>query len=273
MIAFQTFVLFLGIMLAALGIHPGSASRAVPAEASDLASACADIGTGSLAFRFPVRDGVTGNDHGVRIRWGNDEHSWFRGRYDDADRMQAGPAWIVLRLDRGAIAEVSVTVGPDGPRLPSDCTDLGLLEPGPAAAFSLAMVPAVPAEVAEDLLLGGIIARGAEVADPLLALARDGSLDPEVRGDTVMWLAMLAGEKVAGQLADIAGDRREDLEVREHAVFALSQLPGDGGRKPLLEIARNSTEPRLQRVALFALTEYESDPEVLALLENILTGD
>lgn len=273
MIAFQTFVLFLGIMLAALGIHPGSASRTVPAGPSDLASACAEIGSGSLAFRFPVRDGVTGNDHGVRIRWGGDQHSWFRGWYEDSDRMQEGPAWIVLQLDRGAIVEVSVTVGPDGPRLPSDCADLGLLDPGPAAAFCLGMIPAVPVEVAENLLLGGVIARGAEVTDPLLAIARDRSLDPEVRGETVMWLAMLAGEKVAGQLADMAGDRREDLEVREHAVFALSQLPGDRGRKPLLEIARDRTEPRLQRVALHALTEFQDDPEVLVLLEDILTGD
>ncbi|MGD9546452.1 MAG: HEAT repeat domain-containing protein [Candidatus Krumholzibacteriia bacterium] len=276
MIAFQTFVLYLGLMLAVMGFRQGTsadASDSPVATVSDLVKVCADVGSGSLAFHFPVRDGVTGNGRGVRIRWNDQNHSWFRGWYDDSDPMEDGPGWMALQLEAGSITEASVVVGRDGPRLPPGTVDLGALDPGPVAAFCLEMIPGTAAEVAEDLLLAGIIARGADVAGPLLALARNGSIDAEVRCETTMWLAALAGEKVAGHLTAIARDRSEEFEVREHAVFALSQLPGDCGRPLLLEIARKSTEPRLQQVALFALTEYEGDPEVLALLEDILTGD
>ncbi|MFH1843540.1 MAG: HEAT repeat domain-containing protein, partial [bacterium] len=152
-----------------------------------------------------------------------------------------------------------------------EVVDLGTVAPQLAADFLLELTVNADDEVAEDAVFAACLA-DAEVWPELLDLARDRRYDDEVRQSAIVWLSRFAGEKVTTGLVKLVDDDDEDLEVRETAIFALSQHSGENAVPQLTRIALENPHPQLREQALFWLAQND-DPRVLALFEEILTGD
>jgi HEAT repeat protein len=120
-------------------------------------------------------------------------------------------------------------------------------------------------------VFAAMIADVDEVWRDLFDIARDPSIQQEVRASSLFWLGQEAGDAVTTGIAAIAADEREEQEVREAAIFALSQRAGDVGVQPLMELARTAREAETRRAAMFWLAQSE-DPRVLAFFEEILLG-
>jgi hypothetical protein len=239
----------------------------------DIAASIAALGDGSLGFTYEVRDGVTGNGRSVRVKIGpNSTASFYQGHYPDIDELRdEGPAHITVRVRRGKAVNLEVVVGGSGKQARGADLDLGEVAPAAAVDWLMGLVDEGDRKVAEEAVLAAAIARDVDIVEPFLAAARDRDLDSEVRSSVLHWLVIVAGERMLTDVTNIIEDDTEDLEFREHAIFALAQLDEDEALPPLMDIARNHRDPRLRRSALFALTQFENNDEVVALLEEILT--
>jgi len=242
-------------------------------QAPDIAARVTALGDGTLGFMYTVRDGVTGNGRGVRMRLGPDSSaSFFHGRYDgDDDLMEEGSAHVTVRVRRGRAVDLDVVVGGSGRRAQRADLDLGEVAPTAAASWFVGLVENGDEDVVDEALIGAGIARDVDIVEPLLGVARDRNRDSSVRSDVLHWLVILAGERMLADVTAVIDDEDEDVEYREHAVFALAQLGEETALPPLMDIARSHSDPRLRRSALFALTQFEDTSEVVALLEEILT--
>lgn len=238
----------------------------------DIAARVSNLGDGTLGFSYAVRDGVTGNGRGVRVRIGPDSSaSFYQGYHTDVDElMSEGPAHATVRVRQGRAVSLDVVVGGSGKTARRADLDLGEVTPVAAAGWFLDLVEHGDDEVAEEAVLGAAIARDVEVVDPLLAVARDRGRDGDLRSSVLHWLVIIAGERMLADVNAVIDDDLEDVEVREHAIFALAQIGEEEALPRLMDIARSHRDYRLRRSALFALAHFEDTTEVVALLEEIL---
>jgi HEAT repeat protein len=102
-----------------------------------------------------------------------------------------------------------------------------------------------------------------------MGLARDRSLDEDVRTSALFWVGQEAADAVTEGLAEVALDEDEDQDVRDAAVFALSQRPADEAVPILMEIARTAPHIQTRRSAMFWLAQ-SKDERVYAFFEEIL---
>jgi hypothetical protein len=239
----------------------------------DIAASVAALDDGSLGFSYEVRDGVTGNGRGVRVKIGpNSSASFYQGHYCDIDElMDEGPAHVTVRVRGGRAASMDVVVGGDGSRTRRADVDLGEVPPATAFRWLTGLVETGDSRVADEAVLAAAIARDVDIVEPFLAVARDRDRDTAVRGSVLYWLVIVAGDRMLADVNAAILDDDEDIEYREHAIFALAQLGEGESLAPLMDIARDHDDPRLRRSALFALTQFEDRDEVVALLEQILT--
>lgn len=248
-----------------------AAMLAAGAPAADITAQIAALEDGTLGFTYEVRDGVTGNGRGVRVRLGPGvTASYFQGHYDTEDVMQEGPAHATVRVRGGRVADLDFVVACTGRRGRDVDVDLGEVPSTEAARWLVGLVRTAREDVAEDAVLGAAIARDAEIVEPLLGVVRDRGRPSDVRSSALHWLAIFAGEHLLDDVNAVIDDATEDLEFREHAVFALSQLDEDEALPRLMDIARHHRDLRLRHSALFSLTRFEDSREVVALLEEIL---
>jgi hypothetical protein len=223
--------------------------------------------TGWAAFSCPARADVEFCDRGVtvggsRIRW--------RGRFrDQARRCVTGSVSVELRVAEGIVRDVDVQ------ELDEVCepgaVDLGAVTARDAADYFLSLARAGGTRATEDAVFAAMLADVEDVWRDLFAVARDPSIQQDVRESSLFWLGREAGEAVTSGIAAIAADEREEQDVREAAIFALSQRPDDVGVDPLMELARTAREAETRRAAMFWLAQ-SNDPRVLAFFEEILLG-
>lgn len=239
----------------------------------DIAASISALGDGTLGFTYQVRDGVTGNGRSVRVKIGpNTSTTIYHGHYSDIEDLQdEGPAHIIVRVRGGKAVKLELNVGGSGKQALGADHYLGEVAPATAVDWLMGLINGDENKLADEAVLAVAIARDVDLAEPFLAVAHDRDRDPEVRSSVLHWLVILAGERMLTDVTSIIEDDTEDVEFREHAIFALSQLDEDEVLAPLMDIARNHRDPRLRRSALFALSEFEGNDEVVALLEEILT--
>jgi hypothetical protein len=248
----------------------------VPVRAQSLAQRVRAVGTGVADLHYTSRSGVCGDGRGS-ISFGNGMHF---GEWNGSDRdgltrsCVPGPARVRLRVERGTITNVRVTVG-QPPTRDEIATELGAVPSPEAAAFFLALADSADGNVGRRSILAAVLADSASVWQRLLAIATDTvRVSRSTRHDAIFWVGRFAAAKLSGNAEDLAaadddGDDRDD--ARSAAVFALSQLRGHAGVEPLLQVARTNRDPAVRRKAIFWLGE-SGDPRAIALFREILRG-
>jgi len=237
-----------------------SGAAAGPLAAQDLATARRGLEEGYLRFSYATAAGVHGDAfhdrHDADPSWTSD--------------CRGGPARVQLELRGGAVAGLDLWVGGRWRDRDAVVVDVGTVGAAEAADFLLDLVADARGEVAEDAVLAACIADSVEVWPRLLALARDPSLEGEVREACVFWLGQAAGEKAVEGLGAMAESEDEDLEIRRKAVFSLAQIEGPAAFGRLRAVATGHRHPRVRKEALFWLAQRDEE-EVLAVFEEILT--
>ncbi len=119
-------------------------------------------------------------------------------------------------------------------------------------------------EAAKGGLFAATVLDSVEVWPELLGVARDRSLDGEVRETAVFWVGQAASDAVRPTWRE-----EEEQGVRNAAVFALSRRPDADAVPALMELARTAGEAETRRSAMFWLARSD-DERVLPFFEQIL---
>jgi hypothetical protein len=245
---------------------------ATPVGAQSLAQRVRAVGTGVVDVHYTARPGTCG-DGWDSFSFGNRMHfgTWY-GR-SGMPACEFGPARVRLRVERGTITSMRVSVG-RAPTSEERPTELGAVPSAEAATFFLALADSAEDNVGRQAIVAAVLADSASVWPKLLAIAGDTArASRRLRHDATFWVGQFAAAKLSGNGEDIAaaddGDDRDDS--RSAAVFALSQLRGHAGVEPLLQVARTNRDPFVRRKALFWLGE-SGDPRAIVLFREILRG-
>ncbi len=245
---------------------------AAPAAAAGqgLARQVSGVGDGTARLSYPTRPDVEICDEGVRM--GEQKMMWHSRGWDQAaSNCRYGPAEVELRVRNGQVLDVELVRRP-GDRV-SGAQDLGLVSAQDATELllSVARTGGRDGRGVEDALFPAVLADVEEIWRGLMEMARDRSVDDDVRENALFWVGQEAAATVTDGLTEVAMDEDEDQEVREAAVFALSQRPNEQGVPILMEIARTARQMDTRRSAMFWLAQ-SGDERVYAFFESILTG-
>jgi hypothetical protein len=181
-------------------------------------------------------------------------------------RCVPGPARVALRVRRGVVERVRLRVGGAWTRRDGAGADLGTVPAAEAAAYFLALAErAAPmgrgrgAEAAaEGAMFAAVVADSADVRPDLLRLARDASLDGDVRRSAVQWLGEVGDASLVPVLTALARGDAAGERVGSAAVYALGRLPDEAGVPTLTALVRTAPSERLQKDAVFWLGQQAS---------------
>lgn len=248
-------------------------------EAQTLAQRVRAASDGVVEMRYATRPGICGDG---RRYFSIGRHSYY-GEWNSNDgrdmRTCIPGARVRMRVERGAVTEVRVNVGPrpattvaNGERV----TDLGEVPSAEAASYFLGLAGAGGGQASHGAITAAVVADSASVWQRLFAIATDTArVSGSTRRDAMHWVGRFAAAKVTGHGEDLAAaeddDRDDQEDARDAAVFALSQLRGKQGVEPLIEIARTNKDPQLRQKAIFWLGQ-SGDPRAAALFRQILGG-
>lgn len=246
------------------------------ARAQSIASRIRDAKDGEVRLAFAAREGICGDGRtyirdrsrgpGNYITMNNwDGNKGWRNRPCDD-----GPVRVALRVRGGELRSARTYVGGEWPDPGPGVTDLGTLSAKTAALGLIELARTSPSSNGEDVIFPATIADSFTAWPPLLALAKDRSVNRSSRKQAIFWISQAAGDKAAEGLSELVSDEDEDREVRDQAVFALSQLPKDEGIPILVRVARSNKDPQIRKKAMFWLGQSD-DPRALALFEEILS--
>jgi hypothetical protein len=248
-------------------------------DAQALAQRVRAAGDGMVEMRYATRPGICGQGRrGFSIGRHSYVGEWNSGDGRDMGMCATG-ARVRMRVERGAVTDVRLTVGAGRASTPSSeerTTDLGMVSSAEAASYFLGLAEAGAGSATHDAISAAVVADSASVWRRLLAIATDSMrASSSVRRDAMFWVSRFAAAKVSGHGEDIAAaddDERDDGDdTRSAAVFALSQLRGKQGVEPLLEIARSNKDPQVRQKAMFWLGQ-SGDPRAAVLFREILGG-
>ena len=139
-----------------------------------------------VMLEFATRAGVCGNGRNIRFD-DSSRNRWF-------EPCEYGPAHVRLRLDDGQVRSIRTFVG--GSRTAgANVTDLGEVPGIEAAQWFLELARTAPATIAEDAIMPAAIADAPDPWRDLLAIARNGRIDSEVRENAVFWVGQSAARE------------------------------------------------------------------------------
>ncbi len=235
---------------------------------------------GTVRFSFLPKPGVCGDgaatiyinekDGRRRVQIRGNSWNYSTSKHDDEwmPLCEDGPVRIALSVDNGTVTSLRTYVGREW-RASTAALDLGRVSSREAAQYLLTLAQRPGGSVSRDAIFAATLADSADLARPLLRIARDPDVTREVRKNAIFWLGQEAAAAATAGLRELI-DSRDEIELREQAVFALSQRPNDESVPALISlIRRNNIDPRLKKTALFWLGQ-KDDPRALALFEEIL---
>jgi len=239
-------------------------------------------GDGTVRMSFTPRPGVCGDggatiyttEPGSRRRTihvrGNTYSSTTSDPFGDEwePHCVTGPVRVAMTIENGAVASLRTYVGGDWPGGGS-ARDLGRVSAKDAARAMVRVAEKATGRAATEILFAASLADSADFAADLLSLARNKAMAAATRKAAIYHLGSAAADVATRGLRDVATDADEEIAVRESAVFALSRLPKDVGVPALIDLVRNSTEPRVRRSAIFWLARTD-DPRAIRLFEELL---
>lgn len=262
------------MLAAACGVSVMLVSAALPAQS--IARRVAQAKDGSVRMSFASRSDVCGNGAGnISTRNGRTMNSNGSGGHTTSrhneweDDCEAGPVRVAIDIADGKPIALRAYVGGRW-RPGADVTDLGTVPVKDAVDYLLDNLARNDGKVAGEAIFPATIADSVVVWPRLLTLAKDDSRSRSVRTQAVFWVSQAAGEKATAGLVDVVGDAAADQDVRLQAVFAISQRPKDEGIPALLEIAKNSKDPRIRKQSIFWLGQ-SGDPRAIAYFESVLS--
>jgi HEAT repeats len=249
------------------------------AEAQALAQRVRAAGDGVVEMRYATRPGICG-DGRRSFSIGRRSHYGEWNSSDVRDMRSCAPgARVRMRVERGAVTEVRLTVGPrptstvaTGERV----TDFGEVRSAEAASYFLGVAGAGSGRASHGAIMAAVVADSASVWRQLFAIATDTArVSGSTRRDAMFWVSRFAAAKATGHGEDLAAaeddDRDDQDDARDAAVFALSQLRGKQGVEPLIEVARSNKDPQVRKKAIFWLGQ-SGDPRAAVLFREILGG-
>ena len=252
------------------------AAAALPAQT--IARRVAAVKDGTVRMSFASRSDVCGNGAGNistgdgthrTIRSNGNSTSYTTSRHNEwEDDCEAGPVRVAIDIADGKPIALRTYVGGRW-RPGTDITDLGIVPVKEAANYLLDNLARSEGKVASEAIFPLTIADSMVVWPRLLTLAKDDTRSRAVRTQAVFWVSQAAGEKATAGLVEVVGDVAADQDVRLQAVFALSQRPKDEGVPALLDIAKNSKDPRIRKQSIFWLGQ-SGDPRAIAYFESVL---
>jgi hypothetical protein len=176
-------------------------------------------------------------------------------------KCDEGPVRVVLSVANGNVTEVETFVG----RVPDGVASR--VSARAAVDYLLGLAERGSERVGKHAILPALLADSVEPWPRLLQIAKNTSVDKDVRRMAIFWLGQAAGDKATQGLRSLLSD--EDAEVKKAAVFALSQLRGEESVSALIDVVKTSKDKEVRKSALFWLSQ-KNDPRVLALFEDIL---
>jgi hypothetical protein len=264
------------IPLSALAV---ALSVAAAAEAQSLADRVARA-DGTVRFSFKPKPGVCGDGAATiyiddrngqrRVQVRGNSWNYTTSKYSDewAPICDEGAVRVAMNVEAGKVISLRTYVGREWRPSP-EAMDIGRVSAREASNFLLATAERPSVNVSRDAIFAATLADSAEIARPLLRIARNADLSKEIRKNAVFWLGQEAAEAATVGLRELI-DSREEIDVREQAIFALSQRPNVESVPMLISLVkRRDIDPRLKKTALFWLGQ-KDDPRVIALLEEIL---
>jgi hypothetical protein len=263
-----------GLMAALRSLGAVLVASAAVLPAQGIARRAAQVKDGTVRLSFASRSDVCGNGAGnISTRNGRGS-SGGAGRYTTSrhdeweDDCEAGPVRVAIDFAGGKPIALRAYVGGRW-RAGTDVTDLGTVPVKEAVDFLLDDLARAEGKVAGEAIFPATIADSVVVWPRLLALAKDDLRPKSVRTQAVFWVSQAAGERATDGLAEVAGDAAADRDVRLQAVFALSQRPKDEGIPALLDIAKNSKDPKIRKQSIFWLGQ-SGDARAIAYFESVL---
>jgi len=245
------------------------------ASGGSLSERVRSIGSGEAYFSFDTWPDVWG-DEDCNITRGDPEgdhrmHRVKNSHWGFGDRMTQGPMTVRLRVRKGTVTRLENCVGDawrgdDG----GDGVDLGRVTQAEAGAYLVELARTAGDDVGPEAVVAAVFVKDADIWPGLFTIARDRSVDQDVRSSAIFWIGQEAGERAVGELVGVAERDDEEAEVRESAVFALSQRPDEESIPVLTRLARTSRHPEVRKSAMFWLAQHD-DPDVIDFFEEILS--
>lgn len=231
---------------------------------------------GLVQFAFAARDGVCGNGRTFISIGGN---SWH-GQMNDATRAEAcvgGPVRVVMNRAGGQIVSIETFVGPV--QVEPGAEDLGTVGARDAADYLMRLGATLDGRPGKSALFPATLADSAQVADGLLAIARDASRPRETRRTALSYLGRevergnASADRVTREMVRIAVDVNENSDVRGRAVSVLAGLDRGEGIPALIELSRSANDHWLARQAMSSIAR-SGDPRARDYLRTaIRTGN
>ena len=244
------------------------------AAGQDLERRVASAGDGVLQFNYPAREGVCGNGKNFINIGGN---SWY-GTINDATRREVcetGPVRVVMNQAGGQIVSIEAFVGPI--QTEPGANDLGAVPASEAASYLLGIAARADGKPSRDAIFPATLAQGAQLADGLLAIARDRARPRETRRQAVVYAGRevergnAPAQRVTSELVRIATDDTDNSDVRSRAVSTVAGLDRGEGIPSLIELSRSAGDPWLGAQAMRSLAR-SGDPRARDYLRTALRG-
>jgi hypothetical protein len=242
-------------------------------DAQSLARRIDEVRDGTARFSYAARPDVCG-DGRETIRRGEmffvfpSTSGYGRERRDVL--CVAGPVRVSIDRSRGESVRYRVHVGG---RWTSDvdAEDLGTVSAAEAAHYLLDASRREHGDAARYTLAAAALADSVELVPELVAIARDRSLDRELRQNAVYWIGSY-DEAAARSLRDLASDASLDEEVRGAAIIALGR--DDPSDDDLIWLRRlyPSLSEKLRSDVFLAVSRSDS-PRASAWLADVAAND
>lgn len=245
----------------------------VPLTAQTLEQRVNAVGTGTVRFQYPAKDGVCGDGRGGFQVMGRDgrrtTHNMSvssRARADEWEfECEPGPVRLAVDVENREVTAVRAYVG--GRWRGEADRDLGDVSAVEASAYLIRIAQSGKERVARDAIFPALLADAPSPNAQLLAIAKNNDRPNQVRTTATFWLSQSAGDAVTAGLQELTND--PEREVRDGAVFALSQRPNDESVPALIRLARTHRDPQVRRSAVFWLGQ-KRDPRALEYFEQVL---
>lgn len=250
------------------------------AGAQTIAARLAQAPDGVVRMEVDSRTGVCGDGRdviGYRSAIFARNFQSIGGRWSEG-RCRPGPLRVSLTIERGDVIQMRAQVGGAWPSASDGrVTDLGVVPSIEASAYFFSLVPRLETASSKDrLLIPAVLADGAPVIQPLLALARDPARATNTRRAAIQWLGLLGDASVVPALVQFARDDVDDegndkpgkKSLGSAAMASLSMLEGDEGVPALIDLTRDRSVGT-RRNAVFWLAQ-NGDPRGLRVLHGVI---